>query len=54
VDDVHEKGHGLLCSEICDLACLDPFGELVHGNQQVGVAPGRLSQGPNDVQPPTW
>jgi hypothetical protein len=52
VDDVCEKRHGLLCYEICDWACLNPFGELVHDNQQVGVAPGRLSQGPDDVQPP--
>jgi hypothetical protein len=42
----------LFCPEVCDWACLDPFGEFVHIDQQVGVAPGRLSQGPNDVQPP--
>jgi hypothetical protein len=29
-----------------------PLGKLVDGNQQVGVAPGRFSQGPDDVQPP--
>jgi hypothetical protein len=52
VDDVREKGHDLFCSEICDWACLDPFRELVYGDQQVGVAPGCLSHGPDDVQPP--
>jgi hypothetical protein len=52
VDDVCEKGHGMFCSEICDWACLDPFGELVYDDQWVGVAPGCLSQGPDDVQPP--
>jgi hypothetical protein len=52
VDDVREKGHGLFGLEVCDWACFDPLGELVYGNQQVGVAPGRLSQGPDDVQPP--
>jgi hypothetical protein len=52
VDDVGEEGHGLLCPEVCDWACLDPLGEFIHGDQQVGVALGRLSQGPNDVQPP--
>jgi hypothetical protein len=31
--------------------CLDPLGEFVHGDQQVGVAYGHLSQGPDDVQP---
>jgi hypothetical protein len=38
--------------EVRDWACLDPLGEFVYGNQQVGIAPGRLSQGPDDVQPP--
>jgi hypothetical protein len=52
VDDVCEKGHGLLCSEICDWVCLDPLGEFVHDNQQVGVALGRFSQGLDDVEPP--
>jgi hypothetical protein len=52
VDDVCEKRHGLFCSEICDWVCLDPFGELVYDDQRVGVAPGCLSQGPDDVQPP--
>jgi hypothetical protein len=31
---------------------LDPLGEFIHGDQQVSVAPGRLSQGPDDVQSP--
>jgi hypothetical protein len=52
VDDVHEEGHDLLCHKIRDWACLDPLGEFVHDNQQVGVAPGRLSQGSDNVQPP--
>jgi hypothetical protein len=29
--------------------CLDPLGELIHGYQQVCIAPRRLSQGPDDV-----
>jgi hypothetical protein len=49
VDDVGEERYGLLCPEVCDWAHLDPFGELIYGDQQVGVAPGRLSQGPDDV-----
>jgi hypothetical protein len=32
VDDVSEEGHGLLCPEVCDWACLDPFEEFVHGD----------------------
>jgi hypothetical protein len=52
MDDVREKGHGLFGPEVCDRACLDPLGEFVHDNQQVGVAPGRLSQGSDDVQSP--
>jgi hypothetical protein len=33
VDDVGEKGHDLLYSEVCDWACLDALGELVHSDQ---------------------
>jgi hypothetical protein len=53
VDDVSEERYGLLCPEIRDWAHLNPLGELVNGNQQVGVAPGRLPQGPDNVQPHT-
>jgi hypothetical protein len=42
----------LLCPEVCDWAHLNPFRKLVYGDQQMSVAPGRLSQGPDDVQPP--
>jgi hypothetical protein len=28
VDDVGEEGHGLLCPEVCDWACLDPLGKF--------------------------
>jgi hypothetical protein len=43
VDDVGEEGHGLFCPEVCDWVCLDPFGEFVHDDQQVGVAPGHTT-----------
>jgi hypothetical protein len=49
VDDVGEEGHGLLCPEVCDWVCLDPIGEFVYNDQHVGVASGRLSQGPDNV-----
>jgi hypothetical protein len=51
VDDVGEERHRLLCPEICDRAHLDPLGKLVDGNQQVGVAPGCFSQGPDESSP---
>jgi hypothetical protein len=34
------------------LAHINPFIKLVYGDQQMSVAPKRLSQGPDDVQPP--
>jgi hypothetical protein len=40
------------CSALRFAIVLDPIGKLVDGNQQVGVAVGRFSQGPDDVQPP--
>jgi hypothetical protein len=43
VDDVGEERYGLFYPEIRDWAHLDPFGELVDGDQQVGVASERLS-----------
>jgi hypothetical protein len=52
IDDVGEERHRLLCPEIRDGAYLHPLGELVYGDQKVGVAPGCLSQGPDDIQPP--
>ena len=39
VDDVGEEKDGLLGAVVCDGSSLDPFGEFVDGNQQVGVTP---------------
>jgi hypothetical protein len=33
VDDVSEERHGLFRPEVHDWACLDPFGELIHGDK---------------------
>jgi hypothetical protein len=33
VDDVSEERHGLFRPEVRDWACLDPFGELIHGDK---------------------
>jgi hypothetical protein len=52
VDDVGEERHRLLCPKICDGAHLHPLRELVDSNHKVGVALGRLSQGPDDIQSP--
>jgi hypothetical protein len=42
----------MLRPEICDGTHLHPLGELVDSDQKVGEAPGRLSQGSDDVQSP--
>ena len=39
VDDVGEEEDGLLGVHIYDGSSLDPFGEFVDGNQQMGVPP---------------
>jgi hypothetical protein len=52
VDDVGEEGHGLLYPEVHDWACLNPHGEFVHDDQQMGVAPGCLRKGPMMSSPP--
>ena len=44
VDYVGEELHGLLGLDLDDRSRLDPFGELVHRHQQVGVAPGHSLQ----------
>jgi hypothetical protein len=52
MDDVHEKFHRLLCPEIRNGAHLHPLGKFVDCDQQVGEAPGRFLQGPDNVQSP--
>jgi hypothetical protein len=52
VDDVGEERHRPLRPKICNGVYLHPLGEFVDCDQQLGVALGRLSQGPDDVQPP--
>jgi hypothetical protein len=42
VDDIREEQHRLLRLDFRDEASLDPLGELVHGDEQVHVAPGCL------------
>ena len=50
-DDVEEEQHGLLELDCGDRPSFDPFCELVYGDKQVGVAPGRLFERPNQIEP---
>ena len=52
LDYVGEELHGLLGLDLDDRSRLDPFGELVHRYQQVGVAPGHSLQWSDKVQSP--
>ena len=47
MDDVEEEQHNLLGLDHGDRPSFDPFCELVYGDKQVGVAPGRLLERPN-------
>ena len=53
VDYVGEELHGLLGLDLDDRSRLDPFGELVHRHQQVGITPGALCSGPTRSSPHT-
>ena len=50
--DVEEEQHSLLGFDRGDQPSFDPFCELVYGDKQVGEAPGRLFERPNQVEPP--
>jgi hypothetical protein len=52
VDDVSEKEHSLLGPNVGDRTGLDPLGEFVDGNEQVGEAAGCHFQRPDKVKPP--
>ena len=49
IDFVGEEQHGLLGFDLADGSSLDPLGELVNRYQQVGEAPGRFLQWPDEV-----
>ena len=52
MDDVSEKLHHLFGLDLHDRSCLDPLGEFVDGDKQVGEVPGRLLEGSDEVQSP--
>jgi hypothetical protein len=49
MDDVTKKEYGLLGFDLGDRPCFYPFRKLVDGDMQVGVAPERLLEGPNQI-----
>ena len=53
MDDVEEEQHGLLGFDRGYWSSFNPFCELVYGDKQVGVAPGRLFEWPNQIDPQT-
>jgi hypothetical protein len=52
VDNVGEKEHSLLGPDAGDRPGLDPLGEFVDGNEQVGETTSCPFQGSNKVEPP--
>jgi hypothetical protein len=51
MDDVTKKEHGLLGFDLGDRSCFYPFGKLVNNNKQVGVTPGHLLEGLDQIKP---
>jgi hypothetical protein len=52
VDNVGEKEHSLLEPDAGDRPGLDPFGEFIDGNEQVGETTSCPFQWPDKVEPP--
>ena len=52
MDDVEEEQHGLLGFDRGYWSSFSPFCKLVYGDKQVGKAPGRFFEWPNQVEPP--
>jgi hypothetical protein len=52
MDNVGKEEHSLLGPDAGDRASLDPLGELVDGNEQVGEAASCPFQGSDKVEPP--
>ena len=50
MDDVYEKQHNLFSLDPCDGSDLNPLGELVDHDKQVGEAPERFLQRPDEVE----
>jgi hypothetical protein len=51
MDDVEEELHGLFRFDLRDWLGFYPLRELVHDDKQMRVAPGRLLEWPNQIEP---
>jgi hypothetical protein len=51
MDDVTKEKHGLFGFDLGDWPRFYPFGKLVNGDEQMGLAPGRLLEGPDQIKP---
>jgi hypothetical protein len=51
MNDVPKEEHGFLGFDLGDRSCFYPFGKLVDSDKQVGVTPGRLLEGPDQIKP---
>jgi hypothetical protein len=47
-----KEEHGLLGFDLGDRPHFYPFRKLVDGYKQVGIAPGHLLEGPDQIKPP--
>jgi hypothetical protein len=54
MDDITKEEHGLLGFDLGDRSHFYPFGELVNDDKQMGVTPGRLLKGPDQIKPPDY
>jgi len=52
MDDIRDKQQCLFGLDPCDGSDLNPLRELVDCDKQVGEAPGRLLQRPDEVEAP--
>jgi hypothetical protein len=53
VEDVREECHGLLGPNLHDRPGFYPLCELIYGDEQVRIAPGRSLEGPTKSSPQT-
>ena len=54
MDDVEEEQYGLLGFDRRDWPSFYPFGKLVDGDKQVGVAPRRFFEWSNPIESPNY
>ena len=52
MDDVEKEQHSLLGFDCGYWPSFNPFCELVYGDKHMAIAPGRLLERPNQIEPP--